>query len=319
MALISPAPILQFLSDAGDPLAGGKLYTYIAGTTTPQTTYTDQTGATAHTNPIILNARGEASVWLGTGSYKFLLKTSLDVTIWTIDNIAGSGSNISPTFSGTATFSGDVVVAGATTLGDTANDTVTITGTGVSIPNGLNFDSGTLYIDATNNRVGVGTATPTDTLDVNGTVVANGMTRATAGALTLSASDAAGTIAVKTAGTTRITVTAAGVANYGSYEIGYRSVPSIDSTGGTAAIIARGSAYATTGGITIPANIFAAGDAFSIYNNSASAVTVTQGTSLTLRQAGTTNTGNRTLAARGLCTIWFVSTTEAVLSGAGVT
>lgn len=319
MALISPAPILQFFSDAGDPLAGGKLYTYIAGTTTPQTTYTDQTGVTANTNPVILNARGEASVWLGTSSYKFLLKTSLEVTIWTIDNIAGAGTNVSPTFSGTATFSGNVVVAGATTLGDAYNDTVTINGTGVSVPNGLNFDSGTLYIDATNNRVGVGTAAPGDTLDVNGTIRSNGLTRSTAGALTINASNVAGTIDVKTAGITRITVTAAGVASYGSYEIGYRSVPFVASAGETAAITIRGSAYATTGGITIPANIFAAGDAFSIYNDSASAVTITQGGSLTLRQAGTTNTGNRTLAARGLCTIWFVSTTEAVLSGAGVT
>jgi hypothetical protein len=69
----------------------------------------------------------------------------------------------------------------------------------------------------------------------------------------------------------------------------------------------------------VPANVFTAGDALSIYNNSASAVTVEQGSGLTLRQAGTTNTGNRTLAARGLSTVWFISTTEAVISGAGLT
>lgn len=319
MALISPYPIMQFFSAIGDPLSGGKLYTYIAGTTTPQETYTDQTGGTANTNPVILNSRGEASVWLGTSSYKFVLKDAVDATIWTIDDIAGSGANVSPTFTGTATFDGNILVDGSTTLGTLAGDTVTINGTGVSVPNGLNFDSGTLYIDATNNRVGVGTSSPGDTLDVNGTIRSNGLTRSTAGALTLNASDAAGTIDVKTAGTSRLTITAAGVASYGSYEIGYRGVPYVASTGGTAAVTVRGSVYATTGGITIPASIFAAGDAFSIYNDSASAVTITQGSSLTLRQAGTTNTGNRTLSARGLCTIWFVSATEAVLSGAGVT
>ncbi|UCH49051.1 MAG: hypothetical protein JSU95_04465, partial [Betaproteobacteria bacterium] len=88
--------------------------------------------------------------------------------------------------------------------------------------------------------------------------------------------------------------------------------------GGTAAATGRGHCYSTTGNMEVPANVFSAGDAFSIYNNSAAAVTVTQGASLTLRQAGTTNTGNRTLAARGLATIWFNSTTEAIISGAGL-
>jgi hypothetical protein len=64
--------------------------------------------------------------------------------------------------------------------------------------------------------------------------------------------------------------------------------------------------------------VYAAGDSFSIYNDSASSITLTQGSGLTLRMAGTSNTGNRTLAARGLATIWFNSATEAIISGAGV-
>lgn len=82
----------QFFSDAGAPLTGGKLYTYAAGTTTPQTTYTSNTGLTANSNPIILNAAGRlaSEVWLTEGvSYKFVLKTSLDVIIGTYDNIVG--------------------------------------------------------------------------------------------------------------------------------------------------------------------------------------------------------------------------------------
>jgi hypothetical protein len=102
-----------------------------------------------------------------------------------------------------------------------------------------------------------------------------------------------------------------------SVTIGFRSIPR-STTSGTAAVGDVGRCIAVTAGITIPNATFAAGDAVSIYNNSASAVTITQGASLTLRQAGTTNTGNRTLDARGMATIWFNSSSEAIISGAGV-
>ena len=75
-------------------MVGGKLYTYAAGTTTPLATYTDDSGATPNTNPIILNSRGEASVWLGTAAYKFKLTDATNVEIWTVDNITGSDSFI---------------------------------------------------------------------------------------------------------------------------------------------------------------------------------------------------------------------------------
>lgn len=83
----------QFFTDAGVPLAGGKLYTYAAGTTTPAATYTSSSGGTAHTNPIILNSAGRvpSEIWLTSGSsYKFILKTSADVLIGTYDNIVGA-------------------------------------------------------------------------------------------------------------------------------------------------------------------------------------------------------------------------------------
>lgn len=74
-------------NDAGAPLVGGLLYTYASGTTTPKATYTSATLGTANTNPITLDARGEASVWLGSGAYTMVLKTSAGVTIWTQDGI----------------------------------------------------------------------------------------------------------------------------------------------------------------------------------------------------------------------------------------
>jgi len=86
--LLSPPPKLQFFDANGNPLSGGKLYTYEAGTTTPQVTYQDQEGTITNTNPIILNSRGEANVWLDTEALsKFLLTTSEDVEIYSVDNI----------------------------------------------------------------------------------------------------------------------------------------------------------------------------------------------------------------------------------------
>jgi len=86
---LATPPKLQFFDLNGAPLSGGKLYTYVAGTTTPQASYTDYGGATANTNPVILDSRGEASVWLDTPLYKMALYDSTNVLIWTVDNIGG--------------------------------------------------------------------------------------------------------------------------------------------------------------------------------------------------------------------------------------
>jgi hypothetical protein len=89
MTSIATPPKLQFFDSNGNPLAGGKLYTYAAGTTTPLATYTDYGGGTPNTNPVILDSRGEASVWLGTALYKMALYSATNVLIWTVDNIGG--------------------------------------------------------------------------------------------------------------------------------------------------------------------------------------------------------------------------------------
>ena len=82
----------QFFDDNGVPLAGGKIFTYAAGTTTPAATYTSNSGGTAHSNPIILDAAGRVAeeIWLSVDqTYKFLLKDANDVLIGTYDNIYG--------------------------------------------------------------------------------------------------------------------------------------------------------------------------------------------------------------------------------------
>ena len=86
---LSPAPKLQFFDANGNPLVGGKLYSYAAGTSSPLATYTDNTATTTNTNPVILNSRGEAGVWLSSSFYKLKLTDSNDVEIWTVDNIGG--------------------------------------------------------------------------------------------------------------------------------------------------------------------------------------------------------------------------------------
>lgn len=87
----------QFFDNNGNPLSGGKIYTYSAGTTTPQTTYTSATGATPHANPIILDAAGRVpsgEIWLTDGlQYKFVIQTSTNVLIGTYDNVIGINSN----------------------------------------------------------------------------------------------------------------------------------------------------------------------------------------------------------------------------------
>lgn len=80
----------QFLDDSGNPLTGGLLYVYQAGTTTPVTTYTSSSGTVANTNPVVLDAAGRVpeQIWLDTAyTYKFVLKNSVGSTVWTKDNV----------------------------------------------------------------------------------------------------------------------------------------------------------------------------------------------------------------------------------------
>lgn len=89
----------QFFDNSGNPLSGGKLLTYAAGTTTPQTTYTTVAGNVAHTNPIILDSAGRISaggeIWLSDAvNYKFVLTNANDVLLRTYDDITGNGSGI---------------------------------------------------------------------------------------------------------------------------------------------------------------------------------------------------------------------------------
>lgn len=87
MALLAPNIKHRFFDSNGDPLSGGKLFSYDAGTTTPRVTYKDPDELQPNTNPIILDANGECDLWLGSATFKFVLKSSADVTQWTVDDV----------------------------------------------------------------------------------------------------------------------------------------------------------------------------------------------------------------------------------------
>ena len=86
MATLLPEGKQSFETAAGIPLVGGKVYTYDAGTNNPRTTYQDAAATVPNANPVILDARGEATIFWN-GAYKVVLKDALDNTIWSVDNI----------------------------------------------------------------------------------------------------------------------------------------------------------------------------------------------------------------------------------------
>ena len=92
MTITNLAPSLEFqaIDQNGVPLANGQVWTYQAGTLTPQATYTDATGAYLNPNPVVLDAAGRASIWLdATLVYKFVVQDVNSVTQYTQDNVSG--------------------------------------------------------------------------------------------------------------------------------------------------------------------------------------------------------------------------------------
>jgi hypothetical protein len=284
MAVLSPPPKTQFLDASGAPLVGGKVFTYAAGTTTPLATYTTGAGTVANTNPVILNARGEADIWYTNGvSYKVVLTDSADATIWTVDNIAVSGSMATQN-ANAVNITGGTIGSGVTFNGNTTGTASNVTGV-VAVVNG-----------------------------------GTGATTASAARTNLSAA-ASGANTDITSLEQDVAIVATGTV--GTDSIGYRGAPQNAQTAAYQLALADNGKHIsiTTGGITIPANSAAAfpiGATVVIFNNSGSSQNIAITTD-TLRQAGTTNTGTRALANYGLATCVKVATTTWVITGAGLT
>lgn len=94
---LMPMPKQAFTVTSGgtfQAFAGGKVYTYASGTTTPLATYTDSNGNTANANPVVLDSRGEASIWLTPGvAYRIKLTTSAGAEVWTQDGVTTGGGS----------------------------------------------------------------------------------------------------------------------------------------------------------------------------------------------------------------------------------
>lgn len=159
MAVITPSAKTQFIGANGEPLVGGKLYTYVAGTTTPSPTYTDNTGSTPNANPVILDARGEADVWLGESTYKFKLTDANDVEIWTVDYISAPTTALSPVLTGNVTISSD-------SSGPALKITQTGTGYVMRVQDSVDPDS-TPFVINSSGYVGLGTTAPAEALDID--------------------------------------------------------------------------------------------------------------------------------------------------------
>ena len=144
---VTPSPIggfaAQFFDNNGVILSGGKIYTYAAGTTTPQATYTSASGVTPHANPIILDSAGRVpggEIWLTDGLvYKFVIETATGSLLGTYDNITGVNSNFV-----NYTVQEEVITA---TAGQTVFNLSTINYT-------PGTNSLTVYIDGVNQYVG---------------------------------------------------------------------------------------------------------------------------------------------------------------------
>lgn len=283
MAVLSPSPKAQFLDASGNPLVGGKVYTYAAGTTTPLTTYTTSAGTVANTNPVILDSRGEANIWYSNGtSYKVVLTDSADATIWTVDNIVTIGS-LAFQNANAVNITGGTIGSGVTFNGNTTGTASNVTGV-VAVVNG---GTGSTTAAAARTALGAAKSGANDditALDQDVVLVATG--------------------------------------TVGADSIGYRGAPQNAQTAAYQLALTDNGKHIsiTTGGITIPANSAAAfpiGATVVIYNNSGSSQSIAITTD-TLRQAGTTNTGTRTLANYGLATCVKVASTVWAITGAGL-
>lgn len=174
---ICPYPRLQFFDTNGNPLNGGKLYSYSAGTSTPLATYADASESVANANPLVLDSAGRGTVFLSTGSsYKLVLKTSADVEVWSVDNITA--------VPGAAEYFDVTGTAGATlTAGDacflSAGDG------GLTAGRWYRADSGTNYKSSTAQQIGfaLSSAASGDSISFRVAGVVSGLSGLTAGTL----------------------------------------------------------------------------------------------------------------------------------------
>ena len=225
---------------------------------------------------------GTAAVnWASGTKYLMLAPSAANLPALDTDGVVpiASGGTGATTAAAALAALGALPLAGGTVSGNTTLDgAVVVNESGADRDTRIEGDTdpNLVFVDASTDRVGIGTATPAAKLDVAGTI-----------------RDSLGPV---------------------------RAVPQNAQSAGYTLVAADNGRHIaiTTGGVTVPASVFAAGDLVTVYNASGSAQTLTQGASTTVYWAGTSSTGNRSLAQRGLATLLCVAANTFVISGAGL-
>ena len=271
--------------------------------------------------------------------------TGTDTTLAMTNGASATARNMFIELTGTGGASTNLIVPANKKLyfiynNTTGAVTVKVSGlTGVSVPATakiLLVSNGTDIVTATNymSTITAGSATVSGALGVSGTTTLTGasvLTGAVSGAginAYLASPPAIGGTAAAAGSFTTVTasstVTATGAVSGSAVSDSLSNVRNIPQTSKSApyTLVAtdNGQCVVTNSGVTVPASVFAAGNVVTVYNNSGSTITITQGGGLTLQFAGqsTSTTGNRSLALYGITTVLFLSTSSAVITGAGL-
>lgn len=165
---LGPDPIFTGFDADGNPLAGGFVFTFAAGSNTPQATYTDFSGTVQNTNPVVLDAAGRAAIWFTAQSYKIVVQDANHVQQYVTDDysvgifgggavifggdvtvdgtltdngpfVANAGGTLNGVFGGNPTFSGSVGIPGTLTAGNVNATTVNTDDIRGTLTNGGNM------------------------------------------------------------------------------------------------------------------------------------------------------------------------------------
>lgn len=281
-----------------------------SGSTAPGTTYAYQWWIDTGASPALIKIRnGANSAWITVGDV-----TAANLGLLTAATAASTYAPIaSPTFTGTVTIPVGASISGFLTSTTAASTYLALAGGTVTGDVTLNAQSDLRFAD----------------LDSSNWVALQAPSSISSNyTLTLPAADGTGNQALTTNGSGTLSWasylplaggTLTGSVTFASGQA-YPQIPANSKTSAYTLIAGDAGKHIsiTTGGVTIPSGVFSIGDTISIYNNSTSNQTITQGTSVTLRQAGTANTGNRTLAQYGVATVLCVASNTFVITGAGL-
>ena len=126
----------QFLDANGTPLAGGKAYHYVPGTTTPKTTYQDSAGSVANSNPVVLDSAGEAAIW-GNGAYRQIVTDKSGTQQWDANTTTATPATIGAVALAGDTMTGTLI---APSISDTGGQQITAMPTGDAVSTITSFN-----------------------------------------------------------------------------------------------------------------------------------------------------------------------------------